>query len=77
MAYKTTANSLYGQIGSNISAIEKIEISACTTAIGRNQIIFSRDFCHKNYPKSHVVYGDTDSIFIKFNTIDFIGNKLY
>ena len=77
LAYKTTANSLYGQIGSPTSAIRLIEISACTTAVGRGQIIFSRDFCHKNYPKSVVVYGDTDSIFIKFNTLDIFGNKLF
>lgn len=76
LAYKTTANSLYGQIGSPTSAIRLIEISACTTAVGRGQIIFSRDFCHKNYAKSVVVYGDTDSIFIKFHTTDIFGNKL-
>jgi len=77
LAYKTTANSLYGQIGSPTSAIRLIEISACTTAVGRGQITFSRDFCHSNYPGSLVVYGDTDSIFIKFNNIDMYGNKLY
>ena len=77
LAYKTTANSLYGQIGSPTSAIRLIEISACTTSVGRSQIMFSRDFCHNNYPKSLVVYGDTDSIFIKFHTVDLYGNQLY
>ena len=77
LAYKTTANSLYGQIGSHTSAIRLIDISACTTAVGRNQITYARDFCHSNYPNSVVVYGDTDSIFIKFETLDSYGNRLY
>ena len=75
LAYKTTANSLYGQIGSPTSAIRLIDISACTTSVGRSQITIARDFCEGNY-KSKVVYGDTDSIFIKFDTADMFGNKL-
>jgi DNA polymerase elongation subunit (family B) len=76
LAYKTTANSLYGQIGSPTSAIRLIDISACTTSVGRTQITIARDFCESNY-SARVVYGDTDSIFIKFDTVDVFGNKLY
>lgn len=67
-AYKVVANTIYGQTGAPTSAIYKKEVAAATTATGRELIIFSRDFVHNTYPYSKVVYGDTDSIFIRFAT---------
>jgi len=66
LAYKVTANSLYGQIGARTSKIYKSEIAASTTAGGRARIIHARDFILREYPGSSVKYGDTDSVFMGF-----------
>lgn len=67
LAYKITANSVYGQIGARTSTLYKPQIAASTTAGGRGRITHARDFVLRNYPNSEIVYGDTDSIFVKFN----------
>ena len=41
LAYKITANSIYGQTGSYTSPLYLKEIAASTTAIGRNMILYS------------------------------------
>lgn len=41
-AYKITANSLYGQLGSATSKIRCVPLAASTTAYGRKQIMFSK-----------------------------------
>ena len=64
-ALKVTANSLYGQTGARTSAIHMKEIAACTTAVGRDHILKAKDFVESKYG-AKVIYGDTDSIFIKF-----------
>ena len=66
LAYKVTANSIYGAIGSRTSKIYKPQIAASTTAGGRARIIHARDFVLREYPGSSVKYGDTDSIFMGF-----------
>jgi len=69
LAYKVVANSVYGQAGSKTSAIRKIEVAACTTAAGRDRIQFAKSVVEKEFG-AEVIYGDTDSIFIKFPTKD-------
>lgn len=59
LAYKVTANSLYGQIGARTSAIFLMDIAACTTATGRNLIKFSKNYCEKNYIGAQIIYGDS------------------
>ena len=76
VAYKVTANSLYGQIGARTSSIYLKEIAACTTATGRNMIMLAKDFVERNYD-AEVIYGDTDSIFCKFPLTDREGNAVY
>jgi DNA polymerase elongation subunit (family B) len=49
LAYKVTANSLYGQTGSATSAISMREIAASTTATGRQHLEFSRDFLENEF----------------------------
>jgi DNA polymerase elongation subunit (family B) len=58
LAYKVTANSLYGQIGAKTSPIYLKDIAACTTATGRKMIMLAKDFVEKNYC-AEVVYGDS------------------
>jgi DNA polymerase elongation subunit (family B) len=44
LAYKVTANSLYGQTGATTSQIFMKEIAACTTATGRCMLKYSKKF---------------------------------
>tara|TARA_B110000881_G_scaffold75674_1_gene65916 strand:- start:3027 stop:7061 length:4035 start_codon:yes stop_codon:yes gene_type:complete len=88
-AYKVTANSIYGQMGAKTSPVKMIPIAACTTATGRALLMTAKDFIHENYcdrtvslPKrkvyvkeSKTIYGDTDSVFVKFNIFDKKGGK--
>jgi DNA polymerase elongation subunit (family B) len=76
VAYKVTANSLYGQIGARTSSIYLKEIAACTTATGRNMIMLAKDYVERNYG-AEVIYGDTDSIFCKFPLTDKEGNAVF
>lgn len=110
LAYKITANSLYGQCGAKTSPIYKVEIAASTTAVGRSMILFSKKFIETNYKdvivthdikhsgvenpetkewlptkytgqtvhvkNSFCVYGDTDSVFIKFGLFNPDGTKI-
>jgi DNA polymerase elongation subunit (family B) len=69
LAYKTVANSVYGQCGSRTSPIRKIEVAACTTAAGRQRIQDAKKVVEDEFG-GEVIYGDTDSIFIKFQTKD-------
>jgi len=61
LAYKLSANSLYGQIGARTSAVYLKEIAACTTATGRGLIYFTKNFFETNYAqyKARVIYGDS------------------
>ena len=65
LAYKITANSLYGQVGARTSPIYMKELAASTTATGRNLILKAKSFMEEHYD-ANVVYGDTDSIFVDF-----------
>lgn len=65
LAYKVVANSVYGQTGSRTSPIRKMEVAACTTAAGRDRIQFAKSIVEKEFG-GEVIYGDTDSIFVKF-----------
>ena len=73
LAYKLTANSLYGQLGSNTSKIRRKCLAASTTGHGRQQLLFSKACIEEVYGPGKdkrcdavVVYGDTDSVFISF-----------
>jgi DNA polymerase elongation subunit (family B) len=49
LAYKVTANSLYGQCGAKTSPIFKKSIAASTTATGRKMITFSKNYVETKY----------------------------
>jgi DNA polymerase elongation subunit (family B) len=58
LAYKITANSLYGQIGARTSSIYLKDIAASTTATGREMIMLAKEFVETNY-NAEVIYGDS------------------
>ncbi len=59
LAYKVTANSLYGQIGAKTSPIYLKDVAASTTATGRGLLTLARDFVLANFEGSEVIYGDS------------------
>jgi len=58
LAYKTVANSVYGQCGSRSSAIRKVEVAACTTALGRARIHDAKMVVESEFGAT-VIYGDS------------------
>tara|TARA_Y100000994_G_scaffold43876_2_gene34364 strand:- start:8111 stop:11722 length:3612 start_codon:yes stop_codon:yes gene_type:complete len=64
LAFKQSANSLYGQCGASTSAIFEQDIAASTTATGRCMLDLAKEYSESIY-NSTTVYGDTDSVFIK------------
>lgn len=77
LALKVSANSVYGFTGATVGALPCLEISSSTTSYGRDMIDQTRDlvverFNTKNGYKANadVIYGDTDSVMIKFNVTD-------
>jgi DNA polymerase delta subunit 1 len=81
LAYKVTANSLYGQCGSRTSTFYEKNVAASTTATGRMMITYAKRIIEEVYgnmiydtechgpvrTKAEYVYGDTDSVFFTFN----------
>jgi DNA polymerase elongation subunit (family B) len=89
LAFKVTANSLYGQVGAKTSDIYYKELAASTTSVGRNCLMIAKEYVENpdNYPQvlkdgttvylnNKVIYGDTDSVFVKFQCIGDDGQLL-
>ena len=90
LTIKVTANSLYGQCGAKTSVFYDKDVAASTTAVGRKLLIYARDVIETAYrnrviklkndrivkTNAEYVYGDTDSVFFKFNLEDTEGNKI-
>lgn len=81
LAYKLTANSLYGQCGARTSTFYEKDVAASTTATGRKLLTYAKRVIEEVYgdavmdtknhgkvrTKAEYVYGDTDSVFFTFN----------
>jgi DNA polymerase elongation subunit (family B) len=50
LALKTTANSLYGQLGAGTSPIANRNIAACTTSTGREMLLFAKKYDEEILP---------------------------
>ena len=64
LAYKVSMNSIYGYLSA--FKMHCKPIGATVTYLGRQMISDTASLTLKNYPKSTVIYGDTDSVFIDF-----------
>ena len=84
LSIKLTANSMYGQTGAKTSTFYEKDCAAATTAIGRKLLTYAKRVVEEAYANQIVptlnhgnvrtnaeyVYGDTDSVFFKFNLSD-------
>ena len=68
-------NSVYGFTGAQVGQLPCLPISASVTAFGRDMIMHSKAVVERHYRvqngyefDSEVVYGDTDSIMVRFGT---------
>ncbi|XP_064100186.1 DNA polymerase delta catalytic subunit-like [Macrobrachium nipponense] len=73
LALKISANSVYGFTGAQVGKLPCLEISQSVTAFGRTMIAATKEKVEEKYTKSNgyendavVIYGDTDSVMIKF-----------
>ncbi|GBB99534.1 hypothetical protein RclHR1_03550014 [Rhizophagus clarus] len=73
LALKISANSVYGFTGATVGKLPCIEISASVTAYGRQMIEKTKQEVENHYTiangyqhDAHVIYGDTDSVMVKF-----------
>ena len=64
-AFKIAGNGLYGALGSTLSLLPMLAIAETVTAIGRQDIHMVRELSLATYPGGCVVYGDTDSVFVR------------
>ncbi|KAK0739855.1 DNA polymerase family B-domain-containing protein [Apiosordaria backusii] len=77
LALKISANSVYGLTGATNGKLPCLEIASSTTAFGRQMIERTKHeveerYCIKNgyTHDAQVIYGDTDSVMVKFGTKD-------
>jgi len=69
LALKDMANSLYGYTGYIRSRIYVMDVAGAITGYGRDNIATTKDLVEKNF-NVKVLYGDTDSIFMKTDIAD-------
>ena len=68
LAYKVSCNSVYGFCGAAIGMMPCLQIASSVTTIGRGMIEKTKNLVESRYKNSVVVYGDTDSVMVKFHT---------
>ena len=77
LALKISANSVYGFTGATVGMLPCLEISSSVTAFGRQMIDQTKLLVEEKFTIANgyandavVVYGDTDSVFVKFGCED-------
>merc|ERR1740121_3070091 len=77
LALKISANSVYGYTGATVGDLPCLEISSSVTGFGRGMIdetkrqVEAKYFIQNGYAHdAQVIYGDTDSVMVKFGTSD-------
>lgn len=77
LALKISANSVYGFTGATVGQLPCLAISSSVTAYGRHMIADTKAEVERRYTVANgypanavVVYGDTDSVMVKFGVPD-------
>jgi DNA polymerase delta subunit 1 len=75
LALKVSANSVYGFTGATVGQLPCVPIASSVTSYGRFLLERTKTFVEETYTKANghehdavVVYGDTDSVMVKFGT---------
>ncbi|KAF2727044.1 DNA polymerase delta catalytic subunit [Polyplosphaeria fusca] len=75
LALKVSANSVYGLTGATVGKLPCLEIASSTTSYGRQMIEKTKQEVEQKYTiangythDAEVIYGDTDSVMVKFGT---------
>jgi DNA polymerase delta subunit 1 len=66
LALKVSANSVYGFTGASVGLLPLVQIASTVTSFGRDMILQVKSTIEETYPGTVVIYGDTDSVMIKF-----------
>jgi len=73
LALKISANSVYGFTGATVGQLPCLPIASSVTSYGRDLLFQTKNFVEEKYTKANgyeydaeVVYGDTDSVMVKF-----------
>lgn len=66
LALKVSANSVYGFTGATVGQLPCLPIASAVTAYGRQLLLETKAYVEREYEGAEVVYGDTDSVMIKF-----------
>lgn len=77
LALKVSANSVYGLTGATVGKLPCLEIASSTTSYGRQMIEKTKAEVEAKYTMANgyshdaqVIYGDTDSVMVKFGVAD-------
>ena len=72
LAIKVSLNSIYGFMGRKVGNLKLKALASIVTAVGRQQIDYTKELAEEHGPRImkgegtfHVIYGDTDSVFLK------------
>ena len=65
LAYKVSANSMYGTLGAQRGLLVYMPAAMCVTMKGREAIQTAEKLLREEY-KAEIIYGDTDSNYIRF-----------
>jgi DNA polymerase delta subunit 1 len=75
LALKVSANSVYGFTGATVGQLPCLPIASSTTSYGRFLLEKTKEFVEEKYTVANgydhdaeVIYGDTDSVMVKFGT---------
>ncbi|KAJ3042139.1 DNA polymerase delta catalytic subunit [Rhizophlyctis rosea] len=68
-ALKVSANAIYGFTGSQSSPLQCLPIAECTILHGVNMLMSLKSLIDSTYKGCEVVYGDTDSVFVKMEGV--------
>ena len=75
LALKVSANSVYGFTGATVGQLPCVPIASSTTSYGRFLLEKTKEYVETTFTKANgydedaqVVYGDTDSVMVKFGT---------
>ncbi len=65
-AFKLAANAVYGFTGANVNPLFSRELGDSVLALGREYMSRIIQLVGRDFPQLQVVYGDTDSVFVKY-----------